>query len=104
GIDSGLPAIAATPTAIMAPDISPPGRLNHRNIPPPAAPIASVSRTWRVLARLGRAKAGAADAGIRLTPFYPKSASGRQLRQRGCSNATSRLARLSHFVARRQMP
>src|ERR1700729_4254681 len=90
GIDSGRPAIAAIPTAIMAPEISPPGRLSHRNMPPPAAPIASVSRTWRVLVRLGRAKAGDADAGIRLTPFYVKSGSRAQLRQRDCSNARFR--------------
>ena len=43
------------PTAIMAPEISPPGRCAHRNSAPPAAPIASVSSTWRVLVRVGRA-------------------------------------------------
>src|SRR6185437_5097087 len=48
------------------------------------------SMTWNVLARLGRAKAGA--AGVRLTPFYPKSAGSGQLRPRACSNAGRRLA------------
>src|SRR5713226_350934 len=68
---SGRPAIAATPTAIMAPEISPPGRFAHRNSAPPAVPIASVSSTLRVLARLGMANA--IDAGIRFTLPYGKS-------------------------------
>src|SRR5229473_4076575 len=85
GIASGRPAIAAMPTAIMAPEINPPGRLSRRNSAPPAVPMASVSSTWRVLARLGRANA--VDAGIWLTPPYGKSLHGGQLRQRDCSNA-----------------
>jgi hypothetical protein len=52
---SGLPAIAAMPTAIMAPEISPPGRCAHKNSAPPAVPITSVSSTWRALVRLGMA-------------------------------------------------
>ena len=43
GTASGRPAIAATPIAIIAPEIRPPGRLTHRNSRPPAVPIASVS-------------------------------------------------------------
>src|SRR6476620_9324527 len=78
GTASGRPAIAAMPTAIMAPEISPPGRPAHRNSAPPAAPIASVSSTWRILARLGMANA--IDAGIRLTLPYGKSRHGGQMR------------------------
>src|SRR4051812_2628114 len=77
GTASGLPAIAAMPTAIMAPEIKPPGRPAHRNSAPPAAPIASVSSTLRSLARLGTANA--IDAGIRLTPPYGKSLAQRQM-------------------------
>src|SRR6478609_11963037 len=79
GTASGRPAIAAMPTAIMAPEISPPGRPAHRNSAPPAAPIASVSSTWRILARLGMANA--IDAGIRLTLPYGKSRHGGQMRR-----------------------
>ena len=39
GMVSGRPAIAAMPTAIMAPEISPPGRLSKRNSAPPAVPM-----------------------------------------------------------------
>src|SRR6476620_8713792 len=78
GTASGRPAIAAMPTAIMAPEISPPGRPAHRNSAPPAAPIASVSSTWRILARLGMANA--IDARIRLTLPYGKSRHGGQMR------------------------
>jgi hypothetical protein len=59
------------PTAIMAPEISPPGRPAHRNSTPPAVPITSVSSALRILARLGMANA--IDAGIGLTPPYGKS-------------------------------
>src|SRR5882672_3278278 len=82
---SGLPAIAAMPTAIMAPEISPPGRWANRNSAPPAVPIASVSSTLRVLARLGMAEA--IDAGRRLTPPYGKSRQRGQMRSRDRSNA-----------------
>src|ERR1700687_2570751 len=85
GTASGLPAIAAMPTEIMAPEINPPGRFAHKNSAPPAAPITSVSSTLRVLMRLGMANA--IDAGIRLTPPYGKSPQKRQMRQRDCSNA-----------------
>src|SRR5580700_7960749 len=64
----------------MAPVISPPGRLNHRNSAPPKLPIASVSITRSALARLGMAAAN--DEGMRLTPPYGKSDKGRQMRQR----------------------
>jgi hypothetical protein len=47
---------------------------------PPAAPMASVSSTWRVLVRLGMASAS--DAKIWLTLPYGKSASREQ-----CVNA-----------------
>ena len=80
GTTSGLPAIAAMPTAIMAPEISPPGRCASRNSAPPAVPITSVSSTLRILARVGMAKA--IDAGIRLTPPYDKFVRGGQMRQR----------------------
>src|SRR5205823_8649408 len=70
GSASGRPAIAAMPTAIMAPEISPPGRFAHRNSTPPALPTASVSSTLRILTRLGMANA--IDAGIRLTLPYGK--------------------------------
>ncbi len=99
GIDSGLPAIAAIPTAIIAPEISPPGRLSRRNSAPPAAPSASVSTTLRILARPGMA--GAIDAGIWLTPPYGKSLQGGQLRQRDRSNALAGLA-LFRYGARRE--
>jgi hypothetical protein len=66
------------PTAIMAPEISPPGRCAHKNSAPPAAPMTSVSSTWRILARLGTADA--IDAGRRLTPSYVKSARQAQMR------------------------
>ncbi len=81
--------IAAIPTAIMAPEISPPGRWAHKNSAPPAAPIASVSSTLRVLVRVGRANA--IDAGIRLTPPYDKYPRSGQMRPGTaagkCSNA-----------------
>src|SRR6202171_6843896 len=85
GTNSGRPAIAAMPTAIMAPEISPPGRLPNKNSAPPALPIASVSSTLRVLARLGMAEA--IDAGRRLTPPYGKSRQRGQMRSRDRSNA-----------------
>src|ERR1700687_4912499 len=80
GTTSGRPAIAAMPTAIMAPEIRPPGRCAHRKSAPPAAPITSVSSTSRVLMRLGMAEA--VDAGIRHTPPYGKFARPGQMRQR----------------------
>src|SRR5260370_30212831 len=76
----GRPPTAATPPAIRAPEINPPGRFAHRNSAPPAVPIASVSSTLRALARLGMADA--IDAGIRLTPPYGKSSHSGQMRQR----------------------
>src|SRR5882757_5399153 len=72
GTASGRPARAAMPTAIIAPEISPPGRFAHKNSSPPALPIASVSSALRILSRLGIADA--IDAGIRVTPPYGKSA------------------------------
>ena len=45
GIASWRPAIAAIPTAIIAPEINPPGRLANRNSRPPAVPMTSVSTT-----------------------------------------------------------
>src|SRR6202171_4349256 len=87
GTVSGRPAIAAAPTAIMAPEISPPGRFAHKNSAPPAAPITSVSSTLRVLVRLGMANA--IGAGIWLTAPYGKSPHRGQMRQRTCSNARS---------------
>src|SRR5471032_1965882 len=90
GTVSGLPAIAATPTAIMAPVISPPGRCSKRNSTPPAAPITSVSSTLRVLARLGMAEA--IDAGMRLTPPYGKSGQRGQMRQRDAAMHAQRRA------------
>ena len=80
GTASGRPAMAAMPTAIMAPEISPPGSLSSKKIPPPRPPISSVSSTLRVLVRLGTADA--IDAGIRLTPLYRKSPQRGQMRQR----------------------
>jgi hypothetical protein len=85
GMVSGRPAIAAMPTAIMAPEINPPGRLSKRNSAPPAVPMASVSSTLRILMRLGMANA--IGAGIWLTPPYGKSRRRGQMRQRDCSNA-----------------
>jgi hypothetical protein len=40
------------PTAIIAPEISPPGRFAHKNSKPPTAPIASVSSVCRIWVRL----------------------------------------------------
>ena len=75
---TGRPASAAAPTAIIAPEISPPGRLSHRNSRPPAAPMTSVSIVPKILAR--SATAEDIDAGIRLTPPYGKSAIEVQMR------------------------
>src|SRR3954467_7616684 len=80
GTVSGRPAMAAMPTANMAPEIRPPGRLAHRNSTPPAVPRTRVSSTWRILARLGMATA--IDAGSWLTPSYGKYPHQRQMRQR----------------------
>src|ERR1700738_394980 len=88
------PAIAAMPPAIMAPQISPPGRFAHKNTAPPAVPITSVSSTLRVLMRLGMANA--VDAGIWLTAPYGKSLHGGQMRQRDCSNACPSAASCRH--------
>ena len=74
---------AATPTAIMAPEIKPPGRFAHRNSAPPALPITSVSSTLRVLARVGTANA--IETGIRLTLPYGKSEPVRQMHQSGAA-------------------
>src|SRR5260370_17511882 len=73
------------PTEIMAPEINPPGRFAHKNSAPPAVPITSVSRTLRVLVRLGIANA--IDEGITLTLPYGKSLPRGQIGQRDCSNA-----------------
>src|ERR1700716_3935049 len=94
GMASGRPAIAAIPTAVIAPEINPPGRFAQRNITPPAAPTNSVSSRLRVLVRLGMANA--IDAGIWLTAPYGKSLHRGQLRQRDCSNARG----LGDFSAR----
>lgn len=53
GIASWRPAIAAIPTAIIDPEISPPGRPATRNNSPPAEPMTSVSTALKTLARLG---------------------------------------------------
>ena len=82
------PDSAAMPTAIIAPEISPPGRLSHRNSRPPAAPMTSVSSVPRILPR--SAMAEDIDVGIRLTPPYGKSAHRRTNAPRDCSNAGRR--------------
>src|SRR5215212_11472057 len=79
GIVSGRPAIEAAPTAIMAPEIKPPGRFAQRNNSPPAVPITIVSNTLRILARVGTANA---ELGSRLTGLYDKSVAVGQMRQR----------------------
>jgi hypothetical protein len=71
GSTSRRPARAAAPTAIIAPEISPPGSLAHKNSKPPAAPIAIVSSTRGISPRLGTLEA--IDVGIRFTPPYGKS-------------------------------
>src|SRR6185369_2200843 len=78
GMVTGRPASAAMPTAIMAPEISPPGRLSHRNSRPPAPPMTSVSSVPKILAR--SAMAEDIEAGIRLTPPYGKSGCAAQMR------------------------
>ena len=78
GNDNCRPASAAPPTAIMAPEINPPGNPAQRNRSPPAVPIASVSSTRTVSARPGRA--GIIGAGISDTQPYGKSAPERQMR------------------------
>src|ERR1700689_1271660 len=91
-IASGLPAIAAIPTAIMAPEINPPGRCAHRNSAPPAAPMTSVSSTFRVLARLGTADA--TIAGRRLTPCLcqiPARAANASARSQRCGHCGERV-------------
>src|SRR6266566_9180667 len=100
GTLSGRPAIAAMPTAIMAPEISPPGRLSSRNNAPPALPVTSVSSTRRVLARPG--SADAIDAGRRLTLPYGKSGPGGQMRQRDAAMRTvaSAMTRPSRLAGR----
>src|SRR4029450_5724770 len=77
GMATGRPASAAMPTATTAPEISPPGRLSHRNSRPPAAPMASVSSVPKILAR--SAMAEDIEAGIRLTPPYGKSGCAAQM-------------------------
>src|SRR5439155_14853958 len=78
GMVTGRPDSAAMPTVAIAPEISPPGRLSHRNSRPPAAPMTSVSSVPRILAR--SATAEDIEAGIRLTPPYGKSAREGQMR------------------------
>ena len=78
GMVTGRPDSAAMPTATIAPEISPPGRLSHRNSRPPAAPMTSVSSVPKILAR--SAMAEDIEAGIRLTPPYGKSACEAQMR------------------------
>src|SRR5665213_697906 len=103
GTLNGRPARAAAPTAIMAPEIRPPGRLAHRNSRPPAPPIASVSSTISALLRLGRATA--IDEGIRLTPPYGKSASEGQMRQREpAMHGRPRASQLCSTTGRRDAP
>src|SRR3984957_14371777 len=79
------PSIAAEPTASMAPVIRPPGNPATRNNRPPIVPIASVSRNWRVLVRVGRASAN--HGGIWLTAPYGKSAISGQMRRDDRCNA-----------------
>src|SRR5436309_2902843 len=76
GRPSGRPAMPAPATAVMAPEISPPGSSAHRNSRPPALPMTSVSSTLRISDRLGRvngivaglmANAGAADKCVQAT-------------------------------------
>lgn len=43
GIARGRPAIAAAPTAIIAPEINPPGKCIAANSKPPAVPMAMAS-------------------------------------------------------------
>jgi P pilus assembly chaperone PapD len=64
---SGRPAMAAIATAIIAPEIRPPGSDAHRNSPPPAAPMATVSN---VLERVDWPKKidGDAEADFLITP------------------------------------
>ena len=96
---TGRPASAAMPTATIAPEISPPGRLSHRNSRPPAAPMTSVSSVPRILAR--SATAEDIEAGIRLTPPYGKSAREGQMRhaiaamqaETACDNACTERSR-----------
>ena len=68
------------PTAIIAPEISPPGRPAHKNSRPPAAPMASVSSVLRDFGAVGKAEA--IEAGIGFTPPYGKSAMAGQMRWR----------------------
>src|SRR4029450_8848034 len=77
GMGTGRPASAAIPTATIAPEISPPGRLSHRNSRPPATPLTSVSSVPKILAR--SAMAEDIEAGIRLTPPYGKSGCAAQM-------------------------
>ena len=77
GTLKGRPAIAAMPTASMAPEISPPGKWATTNSRPPAVPMASVSSTDRVLARLGRSRGIAVE--ICFTRPYGKSAGTGQM-------------------------
>ncbi|MGY3076843.1 hypothetical protein ACVWZZ_003214 [Bradyrhizobium sp. LM6.10] len=74
------PAIAAIPTAIIEPEINPPGRPASRNARPPAVPMTSVSTVLKILARLGNSNGR--EAVICFTPPYRKSARGAQLRPR----------------------
>src|SRR3984893_6579807 len=78
GTLSGRPASAAAPTAIMAPEINPPGRFAQTNSKPPALPIASVSSILRSWARLSLESAS--DAVICFKPPYGKSGRRRQMR------------------------
>src|SRR6185436_10216215 len=78
GMATGRPASAAIPTVAIAPEISPPGRLSHRNSRPPAAPMTRVSSVPKILARSAMAKD--IEAGIRLTPPYGKSGCAAQMR------------------------
>src|SRR3954451_12257757 len=77
GSESLRPAIAAIPTAIIDPEIRPPGRPAARNAKPPAAPMTSVSAVLKSLARLGHSNGR--EAVICFTPPYRKSARGAQL-------------------------
>ena len=89
GMATGRPASAAVPTVAIAPEISPPGRLSHRNSRPPAAPMTSVSSVPRILAR--SAMAEDIEAGMRFTPPYGKSIREGQMRHAIAAMQGSRL-------------
>ena len=83
----------------MAPEISPPGRLQQKK---QRAAGGAESERFDHAEDFGAAgMAGAIDAGIWLTPPYGKSLQGGQMRQRDRSNALAGLA-LFRYGARRE--